>query len=358
MVNLFKSLFKPAKPRQTVDILPQGVTLELAPGQSLLEAALANRVPYPHNCTVGTCGACKTRLKQGRVRALSDFGYTLSKAELEAGYILACQAVALDAHSVIEVADPGANQLPLKTVEGRMASVEPLTHDIMKVVVELDAPLDYLAGQYASLRTPMVAGARQYSFAEAPMRGGRSKVSFFIRKVAGGAFTEALFAGRLQGQALTLEAPHGGFYLRAGIAPMVCVAGGSGLAPLMSLLEDARKQRIRRPCVLLFGARTQADLYLLEQIGELARAWPEPFTFIPVLSDEAAGSGWSGARGRVTDHLADAFAAGTWPSAEAYMCGPPGMIDAGIERLMELGMSLEAIFYDKFTSAVPAGVAA
>jgi p-cymene monooxygenase electron transfer component len=358
MLKLFKSLFGPAKPRQTVEILPYGITLEIGAGQTLLEAALANGVPYPHNCTVGTCGACKTGLKQGQVKALTDFGYTLSKAELDAGYILACQAVPLAAHSVIEVADPSANQLPLKTVGGRIGAVEPLTHDIMKVTVELEQPLDYLAGQYAAVRAPMVDGARQYSFADAPMRGGRSKVSFFIRKVPGGAFTEALFGGRLLGQAVTLEAPHGAFYLRAGTAPMVCVAGGSGLAPLISLLEDARRQRIRRPCVLLFGARTEADLYLLEQIGELARAWPEPFRFIPVLADEAAESDWRGARGRVTDHLDDAFGGVAWALAEAYLCGPAGMIDAGIDRLVALGVPLESIFYDKFTTAAPVGMAA
>jgi p-cymene monooxygenase electron transfer component len=110
--------------------------------------------------------------------------------------------------------------------------------------------------------------------------------------------------------------------------------------------------------VLLFGARTQADLYLLEQIGELARAWPEPFRFIPVLADEAADSDWRGARGRVTDHLAGVIGAAAWALAEAYMCGPPGMIDAGIDRLVALGMPLGSIFYDKFTTAAPVGVAA
>jgi p-cymene monooxygenase electron transfer component len=341
MLTLLKSLFGPARPRPTVEILPQGVTIELDPGQSVLEAALSHGIPYPHNCTVGTCGACKSRLKQGRVEALTDFGYTLSKAEIQAGYILACQAAPLEGHSIIEVADPCENQLPVKTVNGHIGLVEPLTHDIMRVSVELEQPLEYLAGQYASVRTPMVDGARQYSFADAPIRGGRKKVTFFIRRVRGGAFTEALFGGRLQGQELSLEAPHGAFYRRAGNAPMVCVAGGSGLAPLISLLEDARRQRIRRPCVLLFGARTQPDLYLLDQIAELARAWPEPFSFLPVLSDEPTDSGWGGARGRVTDHLAGAFD-----------------IDAGIERLISLGMPLESIYYDKFTDTVPVGVAA
>lgn len=358
MLKMFNSLFGRSKTKQTLEIHPQAITLELSSGQTLLEAALENGVPYPHNCTVGTCGSCKTRLKQGKVTAVSDFGYTLSKQELEAGYILACQAVPQDALTVVEIADPGANQIPSKTVQGRIVSTDLLTHDIMKVVIELAEPLDYLAGQYATIKTNEVPAGRHYSFAEAPVRGGRSTVSFFIRKVPGGLFTEALFAGQLLDRSLSVEAPFGGFYLRPGNAPMVCVAGGSGLAPLISLLEDARKHRIRRSCTLLFGARTQADLYLLEQLDELRRAWPDPFEFIPVLSHEPADSNWTGKRGLVTDFIAPALTADKWPTAEAYMCGPPGMIDGGIACLTELGMPIDSIYYDKFTNTPAVGIAA
>jgi len=358
MRKLLKSLFGRATSKQTLEILPQSVKLELSPGQTLLEAALTNGVPYPHNCTVGTCGCCKTRLKQGRVTAVSDFGYVLSKQELDAGYILACQAVAQDELTVVEIADPAANLLSLKKTAGKIASTDLLTHDIMKVVIELADPLEYLAGQYATLRTADIPAGRHYSFADAPLRGGRSSVSFFIRKVPGGAFTEELFSGALLGKPLTVEAPFGGFYLRPGNAPMICVAGGSGLAPLISLLEDARKHRIRRRCVLLFGARTQEDLYLLEQISELRQAWPDLFEFVPVLSDAALDSDWTGARGMVTDYIDSSLDAGGWSTAEAYMCGPPGMIDAGITRLVSLGMPIDAIFYDKFTSTAGMGVAA
>ena len=355
MRKLFNSLFGRSTSKQTLTIQPQDVTLELSSGQTLLEAALENGIPYPHNCTVGTCGSCKTRLKEGRVTAVSDFGYVLSKQELDAGYILACQAVAQDALTVVEIADPAANAFPPKTVEGRIAATELLTHDIMKVLVELAEPLDYLAGQYATIRTKDVSGGRHYSFADAPVRGGRTHVSFFIRKVPGGAFTELLFSGQLQDRSLSVEAPYGGFYLRPGNAPMLCVAGGSGLAPLISLLEDARKHRIRRSCTLLFGARTQADLYLLEQIADLKKAWPDPFEFIPVLSHEPAGSSWTGKRGLVTDFFEGSIDGDKWSTSEAYMCGPPGMIDAGIAHLTGLGMSLDAIHYDKFTDAKTAG---
>jgi NAD(P)H-flavin reductase/ferredoxin len=354
MRSLFKSMFSAAGPRRTVEIRPAGVTITLNPGQTILEAALAQSVAYPHNCTVGTCGSCKTRLLQGQVKAVSDFGYTLSTTELKAGYILACQAVPRDANTVVEIADPGVDLPPPEAFAGRIVRTETLTRDILLVEIATDRPVKYVAGQYASVRAPGMPRARHYSFAVAPLREGRASLSFFIRRVADGAFTEALFAGALHGQVLNIEAPHGDFRLRPGNAPMVCVAGGSGLAPLISVLENMRKNRIRRPCTLLFGARTQADLYVLDQLENLAAAWPEPFRFIPVLSQEPAGSPWTGARGMVADFIALPGLGHAWPDAEGYLCGPPPMIDAGIEKLVSLGVPLQRIYYDKFTDGVNA----
>jgi NAD(P)H-flavin reductase/ferredoxin len=348
MRKFFSSIFA-SKPKQRVEIRPQGITIEVASGQTILEAALEQGVAYPHNCTVGTCGACKTRLKQGQVKASADFGYTLSKQELEAGYILACQAMPRDEFTVVEIAEPGADMPPPEAYQGQIVATEALTHDILKVTLKVDRPMVYVAGQYASLHAPGMSRARHYSFADAPLRAGRDALTFFIRKVPGGAFTQALFDGQLKDQPLTIEAPHGTFHLRGGNAPMVCVVGGSGLAPLMSILEDARKNRIRRPCTLLFGARTQADLYMLDALKNVAQSWLEPFKFVPVLSHEPADSDWPGARGLVTEHLASAAAGINWTQAEAYMCGPPPMIDAAMAQLTTLGLPLESIHYDKFT---------
>lgn len=349
MRKLIKSLFGGPKVRPVVDIRPQGVRIELAAGETILQAALARGIAYPHNCTVGTCGSCKTHLVEGQVKPLSDFGYTLSKEELEAGYILACQAVPRDAVTVIEVADLGADLPAPESFKARVVSTQVLTHDILKVDVELDRPMRFVAGQYASFRTAGLKDrARNYSFADAPQRSGSRALSFFIRKVPGGKFTEALFAGQLAQETLELDGPHGSFRLRPGNADMVCVAGGSGLAPLLSVLEDMRMRRVRRPCTLLFGARTQADLYALDQVATLAQGWLERFAFVPVLSHEPPDSGWTGARGWVTDHI-DSSVAGDWAVAEGYMCGPPPMIDAGISRLRERGVTLDRIHYDKFT---------
>jgi p-cymene monooxygenase electron transfer component len=349
--TIIKSLFGGgAKVRPVVEIWPQGVRVEMQPGETILQGALAHGIAYPHNCTVGTCGSCKTQLCEGKVEALSDFGYALSKQEMAAGYILACQALPREALTVIEIADLGADLPPPESMNGRIVSAEPMTHDIVKMVVETDRPVNFIAGQYATFRTSEMRGrGRNYSFADAPQRGGTNALTFFVRKVPGGKFTEGLFSGALAGQTLSIEAPHGNFRLRPGDAEMVCIAGGSGLAPLLSVLEDMRKRRVRRRCALLFGARTQSDLYALDQIAALAQSWPEPFEFVPVLSHESEGSDWKGARGWVTDAIAQRHAPSGWEQAEAYMCGPPPMIDAGIAVMTQRGMPLDRIHYDKFT---------
>lgn len=346
MRDFLKAAFGKSKPKQ-LRILPQDVTIELGQGQTLLEAALAHDIAYPHDCTVGTCASCKTRLKQGRVREATPFGYTLSKEELDAGYILACQAFPRDELTVVEIEPAAADLLPPEKYAATIVASEPLTHDILKVTVQADRAVNYAAGQYANLRQVSDDRARSYSFANAPQRKGRTTLEFYIRKVPGGEFTEALFNGELDGKPLEMKAPLGTFHLRGGDAPMVCIAGGSGLAPLVSILEHARANRIKRECTLLFGARTQADLYQLDAIENIASSWQGNFRFIPVLSHEPLDSDWQGARGLVTDHIESGFCEG----AEGYLCGPPLMIDAAIARLAKQGIPVDRVFYDKFTDS-------
>ncbi|ABE29429.1 xylose isomerase [Paraburkholderia xenovorans LB400] len=346
MRDFLKSAFGRSKPKQ-LRILPQDVTIEIGQGQTLLEAALANGIAYPHDCTVGTCASCKTRLKQGRVREATPFGYTLSKDELDAGYILACQAFPKDELTVVEIDSSAGDLMPAEKYTANIIATEPLTHDILRVTVQTDRAVSYAAGQYANLRKAGGGRARSYSFANAPQRKGRTLLEFYIRKVPGGEFTESLFGGELKGVSLEMEAPLGTFHLRAGDSHMVCIAGGSGLAPLVSILEHARGNRIKRDCTLLFGARTQADLYQLDAIGSIASNWQGDFRFIPVLSDEPLDSDWKGARGLVTDHIAPGFCEG----GEGYLCGPPLMIDAAIASLAKHGIPLEKVFYDKFTDS-------
>lgn len=348
MVAFIKSLFRP-KLAKTVSVQPFGRHFEIRGSETILESALNNQVPFPHNCTVGTCGACKCRLKSGRVKAITDFGYTLSKQEIEAGYILACQAVPLDEETAIEIVSSGIDAPPPEAFTGKISRTEALTHDIMRVELKLDRPLNFVAGQYANIKHAALERSRSYSFADAPEQKGSDKITFMIRKVPGGEFTEALFAGSLTDLSFDIESPHGDFYLRTSTAPMICIAGGSGLAPLLSILEDARKKRVERSCTVLFGARTTADLYALDQIATIGQGWKGHFNFIPILSHEPEDSPWAGARGLVTEFIIPGLNREPHDKAEMYMCGPPGMIDRAIEVATQHGLGLEQIHYDKFT---------
>jgi p-cymene monooxygenase electron transfer component len=347
MTFFWKRLFAPAVVR-TACIRPFGAEIPVTAPHTLLEAALANDIAFPHSCTVGTCASCKCRLISGSVRAVSDFGYTLSKEELGAGYILACQAVPTS-DIVVDVECGDADAPPSERYSGRIRAQTSLTRDICAVSVELDRPMRYVAGQYATLGVGELA-PRCYSFSTPSGREGRRDIVFFIRKTPSGAFTEPLFANAFDGVELAVEGPHGNFYLRSGCGHMVCVAGGSGLAPILCLLQEARKKNIRRPCTLLFGARTKQDLYALDEIGELAADWPSAFKFVPVLSDPSTDD-WSGERGLVTaplERLVFGFSGGETAETQAYLCGPPAMIDRAITVLTNAGIGLPSIHYDKF----------
>jgi p-cymene monooxygenase electron transfer component len=349
-VSIFGSLFAPKAPR-IVELLPLGTRFEVPAGKTILEAALAAGIVFPHDCTVGTCGTCKSRLAAGRVNALSEFAYTLSPQELAANFILPCQSTPRDALVQIEVAIPPAQDETPQRYEGRIVTSAPMTHDILQIHVELDRPIHYVAGQYANVGAPGGDRLRSYSFAAPPQREGSTHITFCVRKVAGGAFTEALFADRFAGVVLQIDGPHGTFHLRDGDGPIVCVAGGSGLPPILSMLEEAASRAIARPGVLLFGARTTRDLYALERISAISANWAAPFVFLPVLSHEPADSPWTGARGLVTEFMADALPAVDWAKVQGYLCGPPGMIDVAITSLTDQGAALGSIFYDKFTDA-------
>jgi p-cymene monooxygenase electron transfer component len=319
---------------------------EVEPGRTVLESALRRSIDYPHDCTVGTCGTCRTKLCDGKVEAITPFGYTLSKEELDAGYILACQALA-KSDLVLQVEIGSAEATPTIKQAAKLIRVEDLTHDIKRLTWRVEQALRWRAGQYVNLRWDDCGMHRSYSLATAPPRNGATELSTFVRHVPGGAFTDLLFNGDVADAAFEIDGPHGNFWLREGAGPIICVAGGSGLAPILSLLQDAGARRVRRDCILLFGARGQRDLYALDEIREIRSAWTAGFDFWPVLSEERNEDG---RHGMVTAFLEPALAR-LGAGAQAYLCGPPGMIDAGVAVLTQLNVALDNIHYDKFTDA-------
>lgn len=341
---MLKKLFG-KKPLRRVKLAGTEHNFEVDRNQTVLESALNAGIAYPHDCTVGTCGSCRSRLISGKVDAITPFGYTLSRAELEAGYILACQAVPeSDLEIEVDLAGAAASR-----TKARLIAVKDLTHDIRQVIWQCDAPVHYRAGQYMNITWPGAPGPRSYSFSAAPQGDGQLQVSTFVRRVPGGAFTERLFGEDLTNVEFEIEAPHGGFWLREGEGPILLIGGGSGLSPLISVLEDAAARGVRRDAVLLFGGRAERDLYCLDQIAAIAKRWQGRFDFRPVLSEVQSARHRFG---MVTDEVPSAIEwLGGSAGLQGYLCGPPGMIDAGVAALVTAGVSLSEIHYDKFTDA-------
>ncbi len=331
-----------------------GLTLEVAAGENLLAAALEAGIDWPHDCRAGSCGTCRGYLRQGKIKPLSDFTYTLEAEDIHAGAILACQTL-LKSDIVVDVElGVAGDAIAIERHAGKIVRTHSLTHDIQSVTIATDEPCfqHAKAGQYAELSVAGIDQPRSYSFARPPRLENTGEVSFFIRHIPGGAFTDWLFSAQRSGENIEISGPYGNFHQREGDDPMICIAGGSGLAPIKALVEDGAEAGLQRDLVIYFGARTQSDLYCLEEIQTLGQQWGGAFQLTPVLSGEPPDSGWSGARGLVTDKLERLGDLGiVGDGCQGYLCGPPPMVDAGIAALQQLGLSAGRIFYDKFEDA-------
>jgi NAD(P)H-flavin reductase/ferredoxin len=311
-------------------------------GETVLQAALRHGIEFPNSCRVGGCGTCKCRLTTGKVKELTETGYLLTADEIDRGYILACQSVP---RSDVGIAVDLSQRASQRTVSGRVVEQRKLTHDITHLRVQLDEPMPYKAGQFANISIEGQQGAgRSYSFAVPARDDGQ--VSFFVRKVPGGHFSSLVNDQDVVGRSVRVDGPFGDFWLRPSDAPLLLVAGGSGLAPILAILQEALSAGVARSVTLLFGAREERDLYALEEIEAIAREWRGSFRFVPVLSAAADDAGWAGERGLVTEKIPGLLE----PGSHALLCGPPAMIDGAIALLRDQGVPRQRIYFDRFTT--------
>lgn len=337
MLSLFK---KKDKPTFDAYIQSMGKTVSVKHRQTLLEAALEAGLDYPFSCGAGSCTTCKTKLIQGEYKDLSDMSLVLTEDDMKKGYILACQAIPKS--DLIVTLEPDES----KEFSGEVSGYRKLTHDIVEVKIKLGEKIRYTAGQYADLAVSGVKGSRSYSFASAPGAGGGNvEVAFHLRLVPGGEMTTWFHEKDRTGEKIKLRGPRGTFGWREQKSNLLCIAGGSGMAPIKGMLEDAAQKKMAKRIVYLFGARTEKDLYALEDMDKLSKQLK--LEFVPVLSHEDAGSAWKGARGFVTEFIDKQSL--DFADTAAFLCGPPPMIDAAIAKLNELGIGNQDIFFDKFT---------
>ncbi|KQU72792.1 2Fe-2S iron-sulfur cluster-binding protein [Aminobacter aganoensis] len=321
--------------------LPQpGRRIAVGDAQTILQAAQAAGISYPHSCRSGRCGACKSRLVSGHVELGKHSPFALSEQERADGLILACRSIPID-DVVVEWLDEAFAAGQPAAQDAQVIAIDRMTHDILAIRLELTEreSFRFAAGQYLSLSVPG-APPRSYSMANRP---DEEIVELHVRAVPGGRASGLIHESLAPGDTVRIEGPAGSAYLReAHAGPIVALAGGSGLAPIKSIVETALHAGMDQPIHVYFGARAERDLYLVEHFRALERRFAN-LAFVPVLS-QTASDGWRS--GFVSDALAADH--GNLTGAKAYVAGPPAMVDAAMAVLGARGVLAADIHADVF----------
>lgn len=322
--------------------------LEVQGGQPLLKALNQEGVFIPSACGGrGSCGLCKVRVVEGGGEYLPTELPWISDEEKKQQVRLSCQ---FKVKSDVSIVIPEELFL-VKEFKTVVDSIKDLTHDIKEVRLKLKEPTEISpkAGQYIQFEVPEYEMTdervyRAYSIASSPHE--KDYVELEIRLVPNGICTTYVHQHLKEGDEVIINGPYGDFYLRDSDKHIICIAGGSGMAPIKSILLDMEKKGITRKTSYFFGARSKRDLFLLDEMRELEKKMPN-FTFIPALSEPLEEDNWDGETGLITDVVRRMVTEGS--NSEAYLCGSPGMINACIDVLNELGVEADNIFYDKFS---------
>ncbi|KAA0079573.1 naphthalene 1,2-dioxygenase [Paraburkholderia sp. T12-10] len=321
-----------------VSILPLQRMLNVRAGENLLDVLRAHEIPVSYSCMAGRCGTCRCRIVSGNVLVT---GSRETNAPAATGQsVLACQTTIVE-DCAIEL--PEVDEIvvhPAKTIKTTVVGIEDVTHDIKRVRLALSKPFEFSPGQYATLQfTPQ--HVRPYSMA---VTQNPYAVEFHIRLVPNGRVTSYVANHLKVGDTVRLSGPLGTAYLRRRTTdPVVCIAGGTGLAPILSILRGMAEADMATPVHVYFGVRSPRDVYGTHWLDELQERLPNLTAHVVVASwdmsekyrrgvvTEAVGADWSSLKG--------------W---RAYLAGAPVMVDAASILLRQKGVANEHIYADAF----------
>ena len=332
---------------------PVGVEMEVIEGETVLDAAFRQGITLMHGCKEGQCASCKALLIDGDIELKKYSTFALSEGERDTDHILMCCTLAYSDITIELLSydeDLTHRSIAVKEFGATLAASTELTHDIRLLTLSIDAPLRFWAGQYVDITIPDTGITRSFSMANAPVNG--TQLEFIIKKYPDGAFSSLLDGGLPVGTPLLVKGPYGTCFRREDRpGPMLLIGGGSGMSPLWAILQDHINSGEQRTVRFFYGARTQRDLFYLEQFAALEKTLPD-FRFIPALSHADDDASWAGERGFVHEVLQRTLHADLFAGAiDAYSCGPTPMIDAVLEVLQGAGVEPEHIHLDKFTPA-------
>lgn len=338
----------------TLTIEPTGDEVEVAQGQTLLDACLRAGIWLPHACGHGLCGTCKVAVLEGEVHHGAASSFALMDFERDEGKALACVAT-LDGDVTIEAdieEEPDAVRVAVGDHIGCVERLEQLTPDILGIWLRLEGKgIRFQAGQYVNLTIEGIEGTRAFSIANSPAEVGQ--VELHVRLVPGGKATNFLHERLKVADRLAFSGPYGRFFVRRSLnKPLIFLAGGSGLSSPKSMILDLLESGYDQPITLLHGARRPHDLHFADLFRTLAEEHAN-FRYVPVVSEATGDDIWDGERGFVHE-AAERLYDGRFTGNQAYLCGPPRMIEAGIGALMRGRLFERDIFIEKFATAADA----
>ena len=307
--------------------------------ETVLDAAYRAHIRLPMDCSDGVCGTCKGACSQGQFDLGDEYiDDALSDDEVALGKVLTCQMVpSSDCVVEIPVASGMCKAAP-SCFETHIEEVNLVSPTSIELKLKADTGIDFLSGQYVNIQVPGTDQVRAYSFSSKP---NSENLSFLIRNVSGGLMSTHLTGKAKTGDALTLTGPMGSFYLRSVERPVLMLAGGTGLAPFLSMLAYLKEVGFDQPVHLIYGVTNEDDLVGLAQLEAMADAF-DLFTFTSVVANPDSGHPRTGF---VTHHMETLDVEG----ADVYLCGPPPMVDAVLTYFSDQQITPNAFHYEKFS---------
>ena len=330
-----------------IQLIDQDISFTIEEHETVLEAALREGHNLPYGFRSGLCGSCKALIKSGEFDYPDGTPSALTETELAQGYALLCQAKAKSDLSINARTIDSAADIKIRTLPCRVSACDKLSGDVVRLKLTLPKTerFQFLPGQYIDIL--MREGKRRsFSLANPPHKA--QTLELHIRYYKGGLFSEYAFHELNEKALLRIEGPLGQFTLHDSDRPIIMIAGGTGFAPIKSLVEFALENNDKREINIYWGARTEADLYL----NGLVEAWDKEFdhiNYIPVLSEAEHLNGWQGKTGFVHEAVLEDYA--DLSEYDVYTCGPPPMINAVVESLPKNGLDKTRLFSDSFEFA-------
>ena len=319
-----------------------GVTrfINCGPTEKVLDAAYRQQINLPMDCSDGVCGTCKSKAESGNYELNDDYiEEALTEDEADQGLVLTCQMIP-QSDCVISVPAPSTMcKTGSQGFTAKVSAVTPHEGSAFELSVQVDAQVPtFLAGQYVNITVPGSEDHRSYSFSSAP---GNGELSFLIRQLPNGLMSTYLTQAKV-GDELRIDGPMGVFFLRNVTRPLLFLAGGTGLAPFLSMLEVLARNNETQAVHLIYGVTYDKDLVMVEALEAFKDRLPN-FSYTTTVADEASTHP---NKGYVTNH----FQAETLNDGDVdiYLCGPPPMVDAVSKYMKEQGITPANFYYERF----------